>query len=963
MNSPTLLLGFLLFFGPTVWGQTPSKKILGHEELVSWNRIQSPTISPDGLWVAYTLQPEEGDTELRVWNAQTQRTLRFPRGKDPAVSADSRFLAFRITPPFDSLQAMRRRKVKNDDLPKDTLAILRLATGEVEKVADLMRFRMPDKWSGWLVYLLEPQKPPKDTTARTDTTQTAAPDSTQTQTRPEKPRRAKKTKTKKENRKNGSKLVFHRLEDGYERIVPFVKDFALAEEGARVLLRSTGKDSTFLGGVYLFDAEGDTLLPLFRAEGEFEDLTLDKTGSQAAFHLNLDTTEARVAPFALAYWQQGQDSARILADTAAAFLPAGWRVSENGRLEFSEDGARLFFGVAPEPLLQDTSLLPEEVVNVEVWSWTDPVLYTQQESRLNRERRRTYPVVWHRASGRFVQLGDEEAPELQLGDEGKARYALADNALPYWKEVSWEGFPQRRDLYLVDVETGERTLIARGISGNARLSPAANWVFWYSPPDSSWMGYAVQGRRLVQLTRNEPAPFYDELNDRPMHPNSYGIAGWLEGETHLLIYDRYDIWKIDPSGEEPPQNLTNGRSKRLRYRYLRLDPEQRHIPRNGRLLLHVFDEGSKAGGYAQLDLGSGTLRTLTMGPFAYSTRPIKARNADRLIFTRENFQTFPDLRYADLNLAASVQVSQANPQQKDYRWGSIELVEWTSLDGERLQGLLVKPEGFDPSKQYPMIVNFYERSSDRLHRHPTPSPGRSTINYAFYASRGYLIFNPDVPYKVGYPGESAVNAVLSGVTHLIDQGFVDPQRIGVQGHSWGGYQVAYLLTKTNLFRCAEAGAPVVNMFSAYGGIRWGSGLSRMFQYERTQSRIGGTIWEYPLRYLENSPLFFLDKVTTPVLILHNDEDGAVPWYQGIEYFVALRRLGKPAWLLNYNDEPHWPLKLQNRKDFNIRMQQFFDHYLQDAPMPEWMKRGVPALEKGIRQGLQTDETMLPSEGN
>ncbi|HQU55264.1 MAG TPA: prolyl oligopeptidase family serine peptidase, partial [Saprospiraceae bacterium] len=226
------------------------------------------------------------------------------------------------------------------------------------------------------------------------------------------------------------------------------------------------------------------------------------------------------------------------------------------------------------------------------------------------------------------------------------------------------------------------------------------------------------------------------------------------------------------------------------------------------------------------------------------------------------------------------------------------------------------------------------------------------IVYPYYASNGYVIFNPNIPYKIGYPGESAFNAVMSGVTALLNSGFIDPDRVGVQGHSWGGYQIAQLITRTKLFRCAEAGAPVVNMFSAYGGIRWGSGMSREFQYEHTQSRIGGTIWEYPLRYFENSPLFFLDKIETPVLIMHNDNDSAVPWYQGIEFFTGLRRLNKPAWMLNYNGEPHWPTKWQNRVDFQHRMAQFFDHYLQDGPLPLWMQQGVPAIEKGINQGFE-----------
>lgn len=275
-----------------------------------------------------------------------------------------------------------------------------------------------------------------------------------------------------------------------------------------------------------------------------------------------------------------------------------------------------------------------------------------------------------------------------------------------------------------------------------------------------------------------------------------------------------------------------------------------------------------------------------------------------------------------------------------------------SLDGKQLKGLLAKPENFNPNKKYPMIVNFYERYSDRLHNHRAPSFGRSTINYSFYTSRGYVIFNPDIEYRIGYPGESAYNCVIPGVTNLIDKGFIDKDNIGVQGHSWGGYQIAYLVTKTAIFKAAESGAPVPNMISAYGGIRWWTGLSRQFQYEHTQSRIGGTPWEYPMRYIENSPIFNIDKINTPLLIMHNDADGHVPWYQGIEFFVSLRRLGKPSWFLNYNEEPHWPLKYQNRKDFNIRMAQFFDYYLKGAPKPVWMERGVPAVEKGINQGYE-----------
>ena len=181
---------------------------------------------------------------------------------------------------------------------------------------------------------------------------------------------------------------------------------------------------------------------------------------------------------------------------------------------------------------------------------------------------------------------------------------------------------------------------------------------------------------------------------------------------------------------------------------------------------------------------------------------------------------------------------------------------------------------------------------------------------------------------------------------MVARGYVDEKSIGIQGHSWGGYQIAYMITQTNRFRAAAPGAPVVNMTSAYDGIRWGTGLPRQFQYEKTQSRIGGSLWEYPMRFLENSPLFQIDRVNTPVLMMHNDADDAVPWYQGIEMYLSLRRLGKEVYMFSYNGEPHNLRQRPNQKDYAARMQQFFDHYLKGAAAPDWMEKGIPFLEKG-----------------
>jgi len=419
----------------------------------------------------------------------------------------------------------------------------------------------------------------------------------------------------------------------------------------------------------------------------------------------------------------------------------------------------------------------------------------------------------------------------------------------------------------------------------------------------------------------------------------------------MLVNDRYDIWLVDPQAKEKPVNLTlDGRAKKITYRYRSSEGESDSLDLSQMLLLTGFSNLTKADGYYSITWGEHREpQLLYTGNFMLSP-PVKAKKSNNYIFTKESFTEFPDIHYSDCNFKKPVRVSDANPQQKNYIWGTAELVKWTSNDGIELEGVIYKPENFDPAKKYPMIVNFYDKNSSTLYSHRVPEPHRSTIDYHLYTSNGYVVFNPDIVYREGYPGESAFNAVMPGISTILNMGFVDPKRIGAQGHSWGGYQVAYLATRTSLFAAIESGAPVVNMFSAYGGIRWGTGLNRSFQYEHQQSRIGKTPWESPLRYIENSPLFTMDKVTTPILIMHNDMDGHVPWYQGIEYFVALKRLQKPVWLLNYTGEIHWPQKMGNKVDFQIRMMQFFNHYLKGDPMPKWMAPGLSAIDLDYETG-------------
>ena len=559
----------------------------------------------------------------------------------------------------------------------------------------------------------------------------------------------------------------------------------------------------------------------------------------------------------------------------------------------------------------------------------------------------------HLLSDQIKQLETKEIPNVRLSFDQNGRYGMASVTEKYQKSASWAGVA-REDLYYTNVKTGQSELIKEAaLLGRTELSPGGKYLAWWNVETDKYEVYNFETKKIWSVSDKINTSLTDELNDQPQYAYAYGTIGWSPNDEFLYIADRYDIWRVTVESPDEATRITKGRETKTSYSYVHLDYEDPTI-KDKKLLLSWKNEISLQTGYSYLTLKNSNIENVISGDFEIS-RPTKAEETEDFIFTKMTFTQFPELYYTGKTFKNPVQISNAGKQQEKYQWGTVELIEWTSLDGQPLRGLLYKPSGFDPKKKYPMITNFYERSSHNMHRYWGIVPHRSTVNPAFYTSRGYLVFVPDIPYRIGYPGESCYNAVIPGVTTLIDKGFVDKERIGVQGHSWGGYQIAYLITKTDIFKAAISGAPVVNMISAYGGIRWGSGMSRMFQYEHTQSRIGGTLWEKPLRYLENSPIFTLDKVNTPVLILHNDQDGAVPWYQGIEMFVGLRRLEQPAWMLNYNNEPHWPTSWQNIRDYNIRMQQFMDHYLKDEPMPVWMSKGVPAVEQGKNSGLELEK--------
>ena len=923
MNAQRFSLGLIFITLALITELKAQKKILDHTAYDTWQFIKKQSISNDGKWITYALEKNSiSDPLVKLSDFEGAEARSYPRGTNPKFSFDGTHLFFNIQPAIDDVNQLKRIKTKEEDLPLDTLGIYNVNTETLSKIPHLISYKIPEKWSDWLVYQ---HKTPQDTSLK---------------------------KAKKISKKTGYELIIGNLIDTARYKYPFVKEYTLSEKGGKIAFTSSGDDAEFQSGVYVFDTQKQSIQSIYVSKGIFKSLKWDEAGQHLSFVSDLDTTQSLNRYFNLHLWSIGDDTAETILTARDEYLEKTYLVSEHTPLEFSKNGSLLYFGKSLPVLQADTSLLEHEIVKVEVWTYRDERLYTQQEIEKEKDQKASFLSAYDLTSKKFMTLGTENIPHVDKSDEGNGVHLIGYNEKPYLKSISWEGSPSPADIYALRTTTGTSEKIAEKIHARPKMSPLGNYAYWYDPMDSAWFTYSFLKDQINKITDHTAVDFFNEEHDTPNMPRAYGLMSWSQDDKKMLIYDRYDIWEVDPEGILKSIRITpEGRKNQQKYRYIKLKKEERFIEKNQTLLLHAFNEVDKTEGIYSLKYSPGArLNMLTSGPSQYRSIQ-QAQEGKELIFTQANFSTFPDVK-STRSFKKINTISQANPQQNTYNWGTAELYHWTSLDGQPLEGLLIKPENFDPSKKYPMIVNFYEQSSDNLYRHHAPNPGRSTINYSFYASRGYLIFNPNIHYRTGYPGESAYNSVIPGVTSLIDQGFVDPDHIGIQGHSWGGYQIAHIVTKTDLFKCAEAGAPVPNMISAYGGIRWWTGLSRMFQYERTQSRIGGTLWEYPLRYIENSPIFFVDKINTPILIMHNDADGHVPWYQGIEFFVSLRRLNKPSWLLNYQGEPHWPLKLQNRIDFNIRMAQYFDYYLKDAPMPKWMLKGIPATELGINNNLE-----------
>lgn len=925
MNKKTFIaFAALLFMFNGLWAQ---KKPLDHSVYDGWKSISGEKITNNGLYVIYNINPQEGDGNLVITNTQTGNSYTIPRGYMHTISSDQQYAVFKVKPLFADVRKAKIDKKKADEMPVDSLAIVHIGVPLTNKIPHVKSYKMGKDVSEHVAYL---SVAPPDTTGG-------------------------KKPAKKESGQ-GNPLVIRHLKTNSEDTIKNVVEYAISHNGKflAATLKPSSKDSVAKAGVVLYDMFKKRIDTLTSGKGDYKLPVFAEDGMQLAFLADRDTAKAEEKDFELYYFKQGMDSARIVADEGMNGMPKKWGVGEHGSLSFSKNGRRLFFGIAPVRPPKDSTIVDFEVATLDIWHWDEPELQTVQLKNRDRYLKYSYTATISLDNlSKIIPIADEKVSHIYMTQERNSNYALGLDDSKYRKEMQWDGFI-RDDLYVVSLLDGSKTLIKKGLNGNSMLSTGGKYIAWYDAEKRHWFSYSIDTEKTVCLTDKIDVNFWNEKNDTPNDPSSYGIAGWLKDDKGILLYDMYDIWLIDPEGVTPAQNLTGGegRKTKVTLRYLHTDPEKRYIEPDGTILLSAFDNTSKMNGLYTVNLKKKGKPVKHVLDGNYYTRPVKAKNANTYVYKKGNFSTFPDLHVTTNTWKTANKLTDACPEMRQYNWGTAELVKWQTEDGIEAEGILYKPEDFDPSKKYPMIVYFYEKSSELLYYYFSPSPSRSIINFPFFASRGYLVFMPDVYFETGHPGKSSYKSIIPGVNELCKNSWVDKDNIGIQGQSWGGYQTAYLITQTNMFKAAGAGAPVSNMTSAYGGIRWESGLPRQFQYEHQQSRIGRTLWDGLDLYIENSPLFFADKIETPVLIMHNDNDGAVPWYQGIEFFTALRRLGKPAWMLQYNREAHNLMERRNCKDLSIRLQQFFDHYLKGDKMPKWMKDGVPATEKGRTWGYE-----------
>lgn len=890
-----------------------------------WKRISSADISPDGRWVTYAYAPNEGDDTLFVKALDTNTIHTIPTGSQPSFSADSRWVAFRVNP--NPGRAGRAGGARGQQPPggrggrggrggggaNTVLRLMDLGSSATEDITGVSSFSFTDN-ARWLV-MTKPGPEGADY--------------------------------------GGSDLVLRDMQTGTSRNIGNVSDYSFNEDETVLLYVVDAADQAG-NGVYRLNLTDNRLTPISTGAFTFSNLTWSDDNASIAFFRG-NTPEGKVyraTELVIVNGVAGNSPRTTSYDPATdTSFPDGMVLSNLGGLSWNDDGDRIFVGIKEQ---WDEIEPPEERANVDVWHYKDEDQQSVQEQRANQLRNFTYASVYNIGTQRLVQLADDQVMSVSEVPTGK--WAIGQDTHPYAYEPAWGG--ARADFYKIDMDTGERTLIVDNMLRDLGTSPDGKTFIYFL--NDRLIAYNLDTGAKVDFTDAAPVSFKDITDDHPYELPTYGLVGWTEDGGSIIMNHRYDIWEVPIDGTSKGRNLTAnmGTQERIRFRIVNEGGGggrggrggggggARTIDLSEQLTLDAYGDYTKKTGRFTLDVGSEP-QPIYFEDMAISG-PTKADSASRRIFTKQTFTMFPNYWVAeDETLANARQITDANPQIRNFAWspGRV-LIDYTDDRGNQLQGTLALPAGYQEGQRYPMLVYFYETMSEQHHSFHVPRyddrPHMST-----YTSNGYLVLQPDIVYEVGRPGTSAVDDLTAAVEKVIELGYADPDHIGLQGHSWGGYQSSFVLTQTDIFAAVVTGAPVTNLVSFYDELYKSSGNVQQGIVEAGQVRmgLGVTPWNSEALYESQSAVHNVENITTPFMILQGTADGSVDWHQGLEYFNAAQRNGKEVIFLSYPDEGHHLSNRANQKDFLTRMQQFFDHYLKDSPMPDWMENGVPFIMK------------------
>jgi dipeptidyl aminopeptidase/acylaminoacyl peptidase len=892
-----------------------------------WQTLGTTALSDDGRWLAVPITRVDGTASLdliRVAAAPVAPPayLTASGGRAPAFSADSQWAAYRI-----GASEAEREKLQDDKKPvRDKLGLVRLdpavAKPDPVVVADVTRFAFAP----------------------------AAPYLAMLRYTPEGSKRA------------GADLLVRSLANGAVTSFGNVSDFAWQDEG-RLLAFTIDAEGKAGNGVQVFDPQTGVLRLLDSGEAAFTGLTWrEKDDDLACFRSRADEgfdgdTQVVLAWRDLSVSVAATPALKSFDHTADKAFPAGTRVVTFRRLQWAKDGKALYFGVQPwdkkppKPAkdagaadAKDAKPAPKDKpASVDVWHAKDERIIPMQRIEKTRDLERSYASVWRMDDGTWRKLGTDTFEQVTVVDGD--RFAIETDRKPYIADNMFDR--TRQDVYAIDLATGARTKAVDGVWYFNGASPGGRYLLYFKG-DQYWT-YEFGTGKTTNISAGLKAVWTDPDYDTPyrvQRPPS-GVGGWLAGDAAVLVYDQHDIWRVAPDGSGGAR-ITRGAEDAVQHRYMRVDRDDRAIDPQRPVYLNLFGLWTKKDGYARLAAIAGPGGTQpAVERLVWADKNVgnltRARRADVYSYTVQDFQDPPAVYVGGPSLSDAAVMARTNTFQAGYAWGRSTLVEYKNAKGERLQGALYHPAGYVPGKTYPMIVYVYERLSGGVHNYAVPSE-RSPYNAAVFTAEGYFVLQPDVVFRPRDPGLSAVDCITAAVKAVLATGMVDPKRVGLVGHSWGGYEASFVPTQTGMFAASIAGAPITNLLSFYGAIHWNQGLPEPAHFETGQARMDVPFWVDLPAYIRNSSTLAIDKLKTPMLIFFGDKDGTVDFRQGVEMYNYARRAGKQLVMLVYADENHSATQKPNQIDYHRRILQWFGHYLKGDAAPAWITQGLTVID-------------------